>query len=338
MHINDIFRVKENNKKNLLKLKNVVGVGVGYKNHSDVLCVSVLVEKKETLDKLQPKDVIPEELDGTITDVVEVGMVRIHHARKKAVDRTGKHRPAPGGVSIGHVAITAGTLGCLVQDNDETEDIFILSNNHVLANSNDARQGDVIVQPGTVDGGSSVDQIGTLSTFVPINFGEGDSNCIITLILEWLLNLLGRLVGSSHRFKSFRINETPNRVDAALAWPLDIRNVSSEILEIGAPVGSNTAQLGDSVKKSGRTTGLTEGVIEQIGVTVQVQYGAGQIATFEDQLLAGPMSAGGDSGSVVLNSFNEVVGLLFAGSEQTTVINPIKFVLEELDVSIYNGR
>ncbi|NIU63493.1 MAG: hypothetical protein GWN66_23410, partial [Pseudomonas stutzeri] len=84
------------------------------------------------------------------TDVQETGVIRALQ------DHTAKWRPAPGGVSIGHVDITAGTLGCLVVRGDH---IYILSNNHVLANSNEAEPGDAILQPGPHDGGTMDDQI-----------------------------------------------------------------------------------------------------------------------------------------------------------------------------------
>ena len=59
-----------------------------------------------------------------------------------------------GGVSIGHYAITAGTPGAFVKDKT-TAETLILSNNHVMANSNDASIGDAILQPGPADGGKS---------------------------------------------------------------------------------------------------------------------------------------------------------------------------------------
>jgi hypothetical protein len=89
-----------------------------------------------------------------------------------------------------------------------------------------------------------------------------------------------------------------------------------------------------AIQKSGRTTGFTSGAIQQVDATVQVSYGMGQVATFTDQLVAGAMSAGGDSGSAVLDEGGRVIGLLFAGSESTTIINRIQNVLEALDVGV----
>jgi hypothetical protein len=87
------------------------------------------------------------------------------------------------------------------------------------------------------------------------------------------------------------------------------------------------------VQKAGRTTGLTWGVITQIEATVRIDY-RGQSATFSGQFVAGPMSQPGDSGSAVLDMDRQVVGLLFAGSEAATVINPIDAVLSALNVEL----
>jgi hypothetical protein len=127
---------------------------------------------------------------------------------------------------------------------------------------------------------------------------------------------------------------TENLVDAAIASPLNPEDVTEEILQIGTIQGAATGELGMAIKKSGRTTGLTTGVIEQVDVSVNVQYGEGQIAMFTDQLMAGAMSQGGDSGSAVLDDNNRLVGLLFAGSDTTTVINRIENVLSALGISV----
>src|SRR5207253_2932602 len=92
---------------------------------------------------------------------------------------TERQRPAEGGSSVGHFAITAGTLGCLcVVDGN----LCILSNNHVLANVNRGKRGDAILQPGRVDGGTSADKIAELQDFVKINFNSSNKvDCAVAL-------------------------------------------------------------------------------------------------------------------------------------------------------------
>ena len=118
--------------------------------------------------------------------------------------------------------------------------------------------------------------------------------------------------------------------------PLSPDLVQSAIQQIGVPKGIREGRVGIEVQKSGRTTGYTTGRITQIDVTVQVDY-QGQMVTFVDQLMATAMSAGGDSGSAVLDMNGYVVGLLFAGSDMATLINPIRAVLDALNVQVVSG-
>lgn len=310
---------------------NVVATGVGYKisqgARTSNLSIVCSVSKKLSPMRVSARDLVPSAIDGIPTDVVETGRIRAFQSR------TDKHRPAPGGVSIGHRDITAGTLGCLVQKNGNT---FILSNNHVLANSNDAQPGNPILQPGPVDGGRFPDDhIADLHEFVPITFSQPEppSQCPTARAVVAFLNAACRVIASKTRYKIVRLQAEDNLVDAAIARPLNQNDVKDEILELGTIQGSAEAALGAAVKKSGRTTGLTTGEILQVDVTADVQYGVGQVARFTDQLLAGPMSQGGDSGSAVLDEENRLVGLLFAGSDTTTIINRIQNVFSSLGVS-----
>ena len=329
MAMQDIRRVKAQYTDLLLDKRNVVACGVGYKEvdgvRTDELCIVVSVVQKLPKAELAAADLIPQVVEGMQTDVQETGVIRALQGH------TGKWRPAPGGVSIGHADITAGTLGCLVVRGDQ---VYILSNNHVLANSNDAEPGDPILQPGPHDGGTMEDQIATLTDFVPIDFGTGDPTCPFATGTAALFNWMAGPVGSQHRLEAFRESADMNLVDAAIARPLSDDLVQKHILEIGEPQGSGEGTLGLSIRKSGRTTGLTSGEITQIDATAKVSYGLGKTATFTDQLVAGAMSAGGDSGSAVLDDSDRVIGLLFAGSESTTIINRIQNVLDALNVSV----
>jgi len=233
-------------------------------------------------------------------------------------------------VSIGHYAITAGTLGCLVRRGDQR---LILSNNHVLANSNDASLGDAVYQPGPYDGGGSADRIATLEDFVPIQFSEQQADCPTAMGVANILNGMAALLGSRSRLKAVRPQQEDNLVDAALARPVADTDVMDEILDIGQTQGVADGTLGMAVQKSGRTTGHTRGEILQVDVTVDVGYGGDRVARFADQLVAGAMSQGGDSGSAVLDEGKNLVGLLFAGSDDATVINRIQNVFQLLGVS-----
>lgn len=311
---------------------NVVGVGIGYKvingAPSDQTCLKVLVRQKLPLAGLDPKAVIPREAGGVRTDVVEVGELRAWQSP------TERWRPAPGGVSIGHYKITAGTFGCVVRDRNSGARL-ILSNNHVLANSNDASPGDAILQPGAADGGTlPADRIGQLERFCPIEFNTDTPSCSAANMYVRLGNALAELVGSKHRVSAYQYNpQAVNLVDAAVARPDVDTDVLDRILEIGLISGVAPAFLGMRVRKSGRTTGYTTGEITVVDATVNVSYGTGRVATFDNQLVSGPMSQGGDSGSLIVAADSpSAVGLLFAGSNQSTIFNPIQAVLDCLQV------
>lgn len=322
--------VLKSTSKHLLKNPNVVATGIGYKIVNGVrtsdLSIVCSVKEKLPVSGLLKKQAIAASFDGITTDVIQTGVIRAF------TPDTRRLRPAPGGVSIGHKDITAGTLGCLVRKEGET---YILSNNHVLANCNSAVKGDPILQPGPYDGGEMPDdQIAELYEFIPINFSESAESHSFPFQISRFLNFVSRLVNSDARFRVVRIKATENTVDAAIARPLQDNDVMNEIIDIGNITGTVPGELGMAVKKRGRTTGLTSGEITQVDVTVTVNYGDGKSAVFTDQLMAGAMSQGGDSGSAVLTTENRLTGLLFAGSDTTTIINRIENVFSALRINI----
>lgn len=324
-------KVLRENSGNLIARRNVVAVGAGFKatagQRTRTECIVCSVDRKQPASALSVRDLVPSVIQNVPTDVIETGRFRALQAP------TGRFRPAPCGVSIGHRDITAGTLGCLVR---RAGQVFILSNNHVLANSNDAQIGDPILQPGPYDGGVLPgDQLATLEAFVPINFllPEPPAGCQIASALMMVLNGVGHLLGSKTRFRIVSLQTGTNLVDAAIAKPVRPTDVVDEILGIGPISGTVQGELGMRIKKAGRTTGITNGEITQVDVTVNVGYGGTRIAQFTDQLMAGAMSQGGDSGSAVLDEQNRLVGLLFAGSDNSTILNRIEHVLTALDVT-----
>lgn len=317
---------------NLFQRKNVVACGLGYKIRGDTLTqelsLIVSVVRKETIDALTSQDIIPQAVDGLVTDVVEVGRLRAQWP--DISDPRLRYRPAHPGVSIGHEDVTAGTFGFLVRRGNDT---FILSNNHVLANCNEGKPGDAIYQPGEIDGGTADDRIATLTEFLSLDFGESPGQCSIANILAKLLNGLASITGSSHRLQSVQVTSGENQMDAALARVDDLTLVDPEIFGIGRLTGVGEPELGQSVQKMGRTTGLTEGIVTQIDVTVNIDF-SGRNARFTDQIITTRMSAPGDSGSGILDMDKRAVGLLFAGSDRATIFTPITRILDHFGIEI----
>ncbi len=327
--VSEVGAVLAEERERLMGRANVVATGIGFKEVAGELTGEVgivcSVVRKMPRAALAPSDVVPRAIAGITTDVVETGAFRALSAHRD------RHRPAPGGVSIGHRDITAGTLGCIVTRGDER---LILSNNHVIADTNLAEPGDPVLQPGPYDGGRYPDDaIAVLERLVPIRMLEDASGCGIARALTSALNSAARAFGSATRVRAVTTRVAENLVDAALALPLADDMVADDILGIGAVQGHAAATLGMPVRKSGRTTGVTMGRIVQVQVTADVRMGA-RSARFSDQLMAGAMSQGGDSGSLVLDDSARAVGLLFAGSDTTTLCNRIEHVLDALEVTL----
>lgn len=300
---------------------NIVGVGLGVNTDDPgaglepgAACVNVYVAEPCSADSV--KQTLASSLGVRAAAEEDVPMNIIRTGIIDALSHRFRIRPAPGGVSCGHVKITAGTLGCLCRGRRSPRDrrIMILSNNHVLANSNNAQFGDSIIQPGRADGGvSPMDRIAILERFVPINFSGGANYVDCATGWAWHDRVRRELVylsGGARRF--FRI--------------------SSSIV---------ACQTGMIVGKSGRTTQLTSGRITDCNATIRVNYGNGRVGLFRDQItirgLSGDFSAGGDSGSAIWtwDGRRNPVGLLFAGGGGYTFANKIGRVLSALDINLY---
>jgi hypothetical protein len=226
-------------------------------------------------------------------------------------------RPAPGGVSVGHFRVTAGTIGCLSIGRSAPRNarLMVLSNNHVLANSNNASGGECIVQPGTADGGRCpADQIGILESFVPIRFGGATNYLDCATAWCWPDRVRREemfLSGGVPQF--FRIGSTP-------AWPA----------------------LGMLVGKTGRTTQLTQGRVVALNWSGWIDYREAGRAFFAGQVIIQststeqPFSLGGDSGSIIWEwaSGLRPVALLFAGGGGFTIANPLPWVVNGLDINL----
>ena len=263
----------------------------------------------------QPPDAV-QELVGEIVALTrgEADIRYIGKVTKRQMPQQQRVRPLRIGCSIGQFQITAGTLGCFVTSRSGVGGPLILSNNHVLADENRAKIGDAILQPGAFDGGAvPADVVGNLVNFEPLNVS------------------------------------TTNLVDCAVASVVSGAGIVSNTIDgIGPLRGISAAapKPGDTVMKTGRTTGTTSAQITAVEVdNVIIGYDIGNIQ-FDGQIEvdasdATGFSQGGDSGSLVVNPNGEAVGLLFAGSDTggtnglgLTYVNPIQPVLDALNCNL----
>lgn len=203
------------------------------------------------------------------------------------------YRPILGGLSVSHYRVTAGTIAMVFRDKDN--DVVILSNNHVLANTNICKFGDPIYQPGTYDKKPSpTGLIGTLKDWVPLAEGINQDSAIAKVNVAYL----------------------------------------AEINKIGKPTGFGTATMGMKLTKSGRTTNVTTGKVIALNGSFKVWYTDTKAYTITGCIVTQAMCDGGDSGSAVLDPSNRIVGLLFAGSRSMTLHNNISPIVARYGLKI----
>ena len=316
--------------------KNVVGVGVGMKQvgfeRTAQPSIIIFVEKKLPEEGLPRGEVIPRKIGGVYTDVIEIGKVKLLDLR------TGKSRPARPGMSLGHHLITAGTFGAAVRDRSSGE-VLILSNNHILANASDgrdgrARIGDAILQPGAYDGGTAEDKIAELLRFVPLMRSVKEADCPVAMGVAGGGSKLVHLIRPNYDMRFVKYYRGSNVIDAAVARPVSADMVSPDILEIGPPRGTAVAGVGLTVVKSGRSSGVSTGQVTAVDASLQVDLNDSEVGFFTDQVVAEMTSKGGDSGSLVLDEGGKAVGLLFAGSEKHTIFNRLGNVFDRLNLKL----
>ena len=304
--INKVFEIQDRHTDNLLRKNGVIGTATT-KLPNGSYAIEIMTNKSG-MEKLLPKSI-----EGIPVVVKNVGDIYAQDVY------TGRYRPIPGGVSGGNFndyryfpgagggACVGGTIGCVVEKNGEK---FFLSNNHVFARKNRAELGEPIVQPGLID----TDPVCSQNT----------ADVVATLydykVIKW------QPLKNSNTFDAAIAKIEPGiQYDCSMASGYTPSSTTME------------AMLGMNVKKTGRTTGLTYGTVTGVNVTVVVNYTPdGGYARFEDQIEFTNMSAGGDSGSLIVtdDANNYPVALLYAGSSTSTIGSPIDFVLDYFGVTI----
>lgn len=318
-------------RKQWMRRPGVTAVDVGYKisnnELTDVLAVRVHVGRKRAVADLSAAEVFndtdnQQQVAGFPVDVIEA---TYGPARSAVVGAAPLALEDAGAEAVDRTSrirpLVAGisvgnprvTAGTLgaVVFHRSTCRPMILSNFHVLAGDSIAAAGEPITQPGRVDGGA----------------------------------LPGDRVATLSRF---RIDA---QMDAAVATIDDGVAYDREVLGLGTISGTVTPTLGMQVVKSGRTTAITEGVVDGISLTVSIDYGgAVGVVTLDDQIHIVPrppwpavdyeVSMGGDSGSVWLEAgTRRALGLHFAGetnpapASENAIATPIDRVAAEFDFS-----
>lgn len=347
--------------------RNVHAVGIGYKTvegkTTTQQSVRIYVVQKLASSLLPPRDRLPETIDGIPTDIIEsppafAGEARERGAQKRRspgekrargklvqrsrashsqedvektltllaadvpatatscnANRQMQQRPVVAGISAAHHDVTAGTLGYFcrsTRQGDSASNICVLSNNHIFADLNRAQAGDRLYQPGPADGGV-----------------DGDH------FADFLRCVALQLDGT-----------TPNRIDAAIGTLLPGVQANMEVCSIGQITGTTRALQNMPIRKHGRTSGYTEGMVTDELIDALVAMDANSpntVALFQNQFRIVPTAAyaaigkGGDSGSLVVKQdTSETVGLYFASpfSGEYAYANHIADVLHDLEIEL----
>jgi hypothetical protein len=331
--VQKVMAVQDRNTEMILRNPDVTGTATGL-TEDGKLAVLVLTKKELTFTQLSKSaNPIPQKLDNVPVVLYYTGEIKA----MKPDNPGGK--PGGGGSKVDHKALQTppielgtsggwrydlangyccgGTLGSLVEIGNKK---YILSNYHVFeadivngGNGIVAQNGDYIIQPGLIDVGCNAN----------------NAQNVATLVVK---------------------NSLPNKnVDVGVAEIITgMVDPTGSILEIGT-ISSATvpANIGQKVKKSGRTSGLTRSSIDGLNATVSITYenecagGTAFSKTFTGQIIiknkGSKFLAGGDSGSLMVEDVDtnpRAVGLLFAGSSLIAVANPIDEVLSFLGASM----
>jgi hypothetical protein len=307
-----IKEARKHAEEKLLPLEGVAGVS----HREDPPRIVVYIEHERY------RNIVPPEIDGYKTEVIVIGKIKAlslqqleevkpSYTYPEAVSRTTRVRPIVGGISLGvpedaYGGKMAGTLDLVVKDLQGA--YYILSCAHVIAMNSKAQflpLGTAVLQPGTYDGGTASDKVGELYKYIKITFGPKGKNYADAAIAKITTSdyLVGEVLGSDNQ-NTYTIS------------------------------GTAEVNVGDSVRKSGRTTEVTNSTVYDTDATVKVWYTPSKWAIFYDQILVSqPFIESGDSGSPV-DKDGAFVGLAFAGSSVTAVVCKAKYIIGGLGITV----
>ena len=328
--------ISKNYYKYLINLQNVNGVGFGNKhvNGKDTKepCIHVLVEKKIKDINITSNNIIPKTYMGIKTDVIEVGVLKELGLQ---YDPFSKIRPLEGGYVI-NSGEALGTLGCIVTssadfglsgDSDDDSDsdyeddglyaptqlekhYYILSNNHVLTDNETVPIGAPIMQPGGLDYPNQY-IVARLSTYIPLKAMINDSGPI-------------------------------NYMDCALAKISNEGFVSNRIASFGKVKGISSPTVGEFIQKAGAFSGVTFGSVLTLNTTHTTKSSSGKMFLYQNQTIGFISAQSGDSGCVILDDFERVIGLAFAAGTSDSGIEILAFtdinsIILTLGIDVYTG-
>jgi hypothetical protein len=293
----------------LLPLARAGFVGIAHSESNAE--ITVFVENEQAKQRV-PRSFQGYKVRTEVTGKVEAFSTQVAEPLAEvSAQRKQKVRPLVGGTSLSAyvtkgagIYLYAGTLGMITYNNK------ILSNAHVIAMNPETSEflnpGTAIIQPGSGDGGRLRDKVGSLEAYIPIDFTPGATN-----------------------YADAAIGSVDSGVNAS---------AGEQFSEAGDYwiEGWTEVSIGDTVRKSGRTSGVTTGEVAHTNVSIVVWYGD-RSAYFADQIAVAQDNwsfvAPGDSGSAV-DKDGKFVGLVFAGSENYAFICKAEHIINGLGIAV----
>lgn len=313
----EILQIKKRAEDVLLKIPGVHSVGIGAKETggkpTGEICIKVYVVRKKPEEEIRVEERIPREIDGIITDVNEAPIPTILQtagARPPFLEDEGRYRPLRGGIQIGRSGMGFGTLGCFFTVQDNPNLILGVTNHHV-------------VNPRCSD--NAVDET--------VGQPEDTDSCF-----GCCSSVIGRVLR----------NVCDNDLDIALIQISSGQEWLAEVQQMGFITGggfvtaADAATLTYQVRKRGRTTGLTGGVVEAVELSGVINNHDGTLFRNYDHVMrirpnpdgagAGTaFSAPGDSGSAIVNESGQIVGIHFGGGAGAGLSIPLDLIVAKFD-------
>lgn len=321
MNLDKIRRLKQKYEDTWMKYDDIYGVGIGYKTLNGVrteqISIIVYTTNKKPLNSIPEAQKIPKSVEEIPTDVVQ-GKIPVFFNQEAAgiqaeanAPDINMYRPMVGGIQLCHL-------------HEQTGQYYLLS-------------------------------LGTLGMFVKCK-DVPESLYILTnwhVLEKEAMDIYQPMYGGSKSSLLLVAGESRGDfyqyADAGIAKVLiSPKNVRSNVIaELGELRGiyKDELTLGQQVKKRGRTTLVTHGIVIDIDAFVSNGTNAfkHQVITEGIDPQGQKIAKGGDSGSIVLTydaesaeNNNAVLGLLWGGNEDANlmVYSPIKYVFEALNLEM----
>jgi hypothetical protein len=290
--------------------------------------VALLLEKSDS-DAAVTAEQITKAFPGS---VIQLTTARAHSSAPGKTQRRGERRLVPG-ASIAHEDGFPGSIGCLVRSLENDEGWRgVISASHVLSKGNRGHTGDWILVPGD-DPRLSTNQCGTLERFILLpEYDQDAEDANYLCCTDAALVKINEGRGAHHYVPDATYVPRPDDIE--------------KLMPIHEVIGGDTVadRLGERVYKVGRTSGLTAGILDLVGVQRQIISISKNnfVKEFVYTNVLGvaripgesAFSAPGDSGALVYTADGKGIGLIIGGNDDYSWLSPLDACIRDLNIEL----